>query len=216
MARPRFALLLLPAVLTVLGCEIVTGLSDLEKDPDFNPDAETSVSATDSGTTPGDTSTTPTDSGTPGTDTGSTPMDTAMPPADADGCGKPGSKTFGGHCYFPVTTNLSFDDAKAKCVTEGGYLAIVTSSGEADFVATIDNAAERWIGLSRAAADPNVKESYKWVDGTAFNAATYDGWATGEPNGGDAARLRGADPKWYDRAGATDVTAGIHAICEKN
>jgi hypothetical protein len=212
-ARHRFALLLLPSLLTVLGCEIVTGLSDLEKDPDFNPDAETSAPVETS--IPTDTGTTATDTGATTTDTGSAPTDTATA-MDADGCGKPLSKRFGGHCYFPLTTNLSFDDAKAKCVMEGGYLAVVTSSGENDFLATIDNGAERWIGLSRAATDPNVKESYKWVDGTAFDATKFDGWATGEPNGGDAARLRAADPKWYDRAGATTTTAGIHAICEKD
>lgn len=191
----------------------MTGLSDLEKDPDFNPDAETSAPADTSNTTT-DTSSSA-DTGTTVTDTGSTPMDTSMPPADADGCGKPGSKTYGGHCYFPLTTNLSFTDAKDKCVTEGGYLVIITSSGENAFVAQIDNTAERWIGLSRAAADPNVVESYKWVDGTAFDATKHNGWATGEPNGGDAARLKGADGFWYDREGATTTTAGIHAICEK-
>jgi hypothetical protein len=199
-------------VVTLLGCEIVSGLSDLEKDPDFNPDAETSVAA--------DTATTTTDSqavdtGTAVTDTGSAPMDTTMT-VDADGCGKPGSKTFGGHCYFPLTTNLSFDDAKTKCGTEGGYLAIITSDAENTFVSGIDNGAERWIGLSRAAADPNLAENYKWVDGSAYDATKYDGWATGEPNDGDAARLKGTDPKWYDRTGATTTTAGIHAICEKN
>jgi len=211
--RQRFALLLLPCVVTVVGCELVTGLSELEKDPEFDPDAETSAPAETSTTTTETSS--PTDTGTAVEDTGGTPLDTGAT-ADADGCGKTGSKTFGGHCYFPLTTNLSFDDAKTKCMTEGGYLAIITSSGENDFIATMDNAAERWIGLSRAAADPNVAASYKWVDGTAFDATKFDGWAIGEPNGGDAARLKGADPKWYDRAGATTTTAGIHAICEKN
>jgi hypothetical protein len=190
----------------------VSGLSDLEKDPEFDPDAEVSVPAETSITT--DTSSS-SDTGTAVEDTGAA-VDTSMPPADTGGCGKAGSKTYGGHCYFPLTTNLSFTDAKDKCVMEGAYLAIITSSGENDLVAQMDNAAERWIGLSRAAADPNVVESYKWVDGSAFDATKFNGWATDEPNGGDAARLKGADGKWYDREGATTTTAGIHAICEMN
>lgn len=223
-ALQRFALLLLPcAVLLPLmaGCELVSGLSELEKDPEFNPDAETSVledtsTTVDSTPSTEDTSTTVPDTGTTPADARPADARPADTSADSGGCGKTGSKTFGGHCYFPLTTNLSFADAKAGCVTEGGYLAIVTSSAENDFIATIDSAAERWIGLSRAAADPNVAASYKWVDGTAFDATKFDGWATGEPNGGDAARLRPTDPKWYDRASATTTAAGIHAICEKN
>ena len=211
MPRHRFALLLLPSVLTALGCEIVSGLSDLEKDPNFDPDAETSApidtgSPSESGT----------DTNTAVTDTGGAPMDTSMP-ADVSVCGgRAGAKTFGGHCYFALTTNLSFDEAKTKCTMEGGYLAIITSSGENDVIAAIDNAAERWIGLSRAAADMNVKENYKWVDGSAFDGTKFDGWEAAEPNGGDAARLKGSDGKWYDREGATTTTAGIHAICEKD
>ncbi len=192
----------------------MSGLSDLEKDPDFDPDAETSVPA-DTSSSPTDTAMGVADTGTAVTDTGTVAMDTSMT-VDAGGCGKPASKTFGGHCYFPLTTNLSFDEAKAKCVTEGGYLAIVTSEAENTFLTTIDNTAERWIGLSRAATDPNEAASYKWVNGDAFDATKFDGWATGEPNGGDAARLKLADPKWYDREGATTATAGIHAICEKD
>jgi hypothetical protein len=212
-ARHRFALLLLPSVVTVLGCEIVSGLSDLEKDPTFDPDAETSAPV-DTGA-PSETSST-VDTGTAVTDTGSAPMDTSTV-EDASVCGgRAGAKVFEGHCYFPLTTNLSFDDAKTKCSMEGGYLAIITSSGENDVVAQIDNAAERWIGLARASADPNTKESYKWVDGSSFDATKFDGWQTGEPNDGDSARLKGADAKWYDRAGATTTAAGIHAICEKD
>ncbi len=220
----RAQLLLLPWVVVTVGCELMSGLSDLEKDPTFDPDgavAEASVT---------DTSAPPADTGAPGTDTGTAPpadtgtmppadtavADTAKPP-DAGGCGEPESITFGGHCYFPLKTNLSFTDAKNACVAKGAYLAVITSMAENEAIGAIDAAAERWIGLSRALADPIAKESYKWSDGTAFDAAKFDGWGVGEPNdaAGDAVRMR-PDKLWYDRTGATTTAAGIHAICEKN
>lgn len=219
----RAPALLLPLVVLAAGCELLSGVNELEKDESFDPDAKVPDVGGDTGTPPAtDTAVTMDDTGMMmmPTDTGMPPkMDSAVAdtkPADTGGCGEPESITFGGHCYFPLKTNMSFDAAKAACVTKGGYLAIITSSAENDAVSAIDNTAERWIGLARAAADPNTKESYKWVNGTAWSAAMFDGWAVGEPNGGDAARLKGADKLWYDREGATTTVAGIHAICEKN
>jgi hypothetical protein len=221
----RVQFILLPLVVLAVGCELMSGVSDLEKDPTFNPDAALPEVGGDTGTATGDTATAD-DTGTMmTTDTGTMmAMDSAMAdtkvttdtkPADTGGCGEPESITYGGHCYFPLKTNLSFTDAKNACVAKGAYLAVIESAAENDAVSAIDNASERWIGLSRAAADPNMKENYKWVNGTAFDAAKFDGWAAGEPNGGDAARLKAADKAWYDREGATTTTAGIHAICEK-
>lgn len=205
---------LLPLVL-LCGCELTTGLSDLEKDPDFNPDAAVVETGTVDSTT--------TDTGTMvTTDTGTTPMmdstvadtpkaDTAM---DAGGCGEPESKTLGGKCYFPLKTNMAWSEAKTACEGKGAKLAKITTTAQNDLIKTIDAASERWIGLSRAPADPNVKESYKWTDGSAFDAAMVDGWAMGEPNDGDAVRMK-PDGLWYDRAGSTATVAGIHAMCEK-
>jgi hypothetical protein len=206
--------------LLVVGCELTSGLSQLEKDPDFNPDAavtDTGTSATDSSTTTDDTGTMM--SGDTGTmmmmDT--TVADTAKAdttPMDAGGCGEPESKTLGGKCYFPLKTNMGWDAAKTACEGKGGKLAKITTMAQNDLIMTIDAASERWIGLSRAAADPNMKESYKWPDGSAFDATMFDGWGAGEPNDGDAVRIK-PDGKWYDRVRDTATVAGIHAMCEK-
>lgn len=215
--------MLLPLVALTASCELVSGLSDLEKDESFNPDAaaaETSVPV-DTGTTP-PADTTVDDTGTtPPGDTSTPPMDTAVgdtkkpdAPADTGGCGEPMSITFGGHCYFPLTTNRSWADSKTACEAKGAYLAIIKSSAENDAVKAIDPTVDRWIGLSRT-VDPITKENYKWVDGTTFSTAEFDGWDPAavppEPNDGNAARLK-PNGLWADRIGDTGM---FHCICEK-
>lgn len=217
----RSPVLLIPVVL-LCSCELTTGLSDLEKDPDFNPDAaivDTGTSAVDS-TAAADTGTMmPTDTGTMmPTDSGMTAMDT-KPPADTGGCTEPEAKTVGAKCYFPIKMMLSFNEAKAACVAKGGRLAIIKTMALNEAISSIDSASERWIGLSKPTlADTNTKDNYKWVDGSAFDPTAFDGFAAGEPNdttGNPAARFRGTDGLWYDRVGSTGTTAGIHALCEK-
>lgn len=207
-------------------CELTTGLSDLEKDPDFNPDAavvDTGTSVVDSTATADTGTMMATDTGTMmTTDTGMMATDAGMdtkPPADTGGCAEPESKTVGAKCYFPIKMMLSFNEAKAACVAKGGRLAIIKTKALNDAIATIDSANERWIGLSKPTlADPNTKDNYQWVDGSAFDPVAFDGFAAGEPNdttGNPAARFRGTDGLWYDRVGSTGTTAGIDALCEK-
>lgn len=220
----RSTFLLLPAVL-LCACELTTGLSSLEKDPDFNPDA--AVTATDTGTasdttvagdtmTAGDTMVA-TDSGMMATDSG---VDTGKP-ADTGTCTEPEGKTVGTKCYFPIKTLMSWTEARDACKAKGGRLAIIKSMALNEALATIDMLSERWIGLSKPVpADTNTKDKYKWIDGSAFDPAGFDGFAVGEPNDmsasmDPAARLKPSDPAWYDRPGSTGTTAGIHALCEK-
>lgn len=208
-------LILFPVLLCA--CELTSGLSKLEKDPNFNPDA---AAVADTGTAVDTGATMATDTGTMMTmDTDIAMTDTAIPMDTPAGCGEPESQKIGGKCYFPLKTNLSFTAAKDACVAKGGRLAIIKSKALNDALATIDKDAERWIGLNKPnAADPNTPDNYKWVDGS--DTAGFSAWAAGEPSEpatttDPAARFKLADGLWYDRAGGTAAAAGIHALCEK-
>jgi hypothetical protein len=200
----RPSILLVPAAVCLVGCELLSGVNDLEKDPNFDPDAQTSV--------PVDTGTSPVDTAVADTAVAETAVpDTAVAETatDSGGCTEAESKTLAGHCYFPIKTNFTYDAAQAACVAKGAHLATVTSDAEQTLVATIDAAAERWIGLKGTGP---TKAGFAWVTG---ETSTYDAWATGEPNvtGEACARIKVPDHKWYD---TTCTTATFHALCERD
>lgn len=107
------------------------------------------------------------------------------------------STTYGGHTYdLYAAPGLSWSDAQAAAVLEGGYLAVLTDAAEntAVYDALIGTAffnifagqgGQAWLGgftadLSGTTTDPF---NWAWVTGeawTAFNAANF---AAGEPNG---------------------------------
>lgn len=196
---------MLPAALVLSGCELLSGVNDLEKDPNFDPDAETSV--------PVDTGTSAVDTAVADTSVADTTVaDSVVAETATDGavdCSEPESKTLGGHCYFPIKTNFAYDAAQAACVAKGAHLATVTSDAEQTLVATIDAAAERWIGLKGTGP---TKAGFAWVTG---ETSTFDAWASGEPNvtGEACARIKVPDHKWYD---TTCTTATFHALCERD
>lgn len=86
-----------------------------------------------------------------------------------------------GHAYVVVPTPMRWVDAKAHAEKMGGYLAVVTTEGENQFV--IDLARSKnvhqaiWIGLS----DEENEGQWKWVNGEPFD---FSAWEKGEPNGG--------------------------------
>ena len=81
------------------------------------------------------------------------------------------AKTYNGHTYYYFSGNKSWDDAKAYCEKVGGYLATITTQGEADFVKTLNDSHNAWIG--------GYKDSdWKWVTGETWS---YTNWNTNEP-----------------------------------
>ena len=92
---------------------------------------------------------------------------------------------FNGHTYQVVTTGLSFTDAKAAAEAVGGYLVIINSQAENDFVyGLLSNAGITttaadgggakyvWIGAS----DATTEGAWQWVDGTALS---FSNWGSG-------------------------------------
>lgn len=104
--------------------------------------------------------------------------------------------TYGGHTYeLFQASGISWADAEAAAVADGGYLAVLTTSGETTsvydalinngfFQQTSSTAVEAWLGATPAVGtsttDPN---NWKWVDGEAWTAFDAGNFANGEPNG---------------------------------
>jgi hypothetical protein len=217
----RFAFLAVPVILVACG-----GSSNESAFNEPAPDTGTSSddsSTADSGTVieedgatitdtdvppPDDTGTTPTDTGTeldtgsPIVDTGVLPVDTGVPPTDGGvACPEAGSKTYMGHCYFPISSR-TFDGARSACAAAGAHLVTITSAGEQTLVNTVGTG-ERWIGLARFSGST----SFRWVT---MEAMTYTNWAAGEPNGsGYCARLR--TDGWAD----ISCSQYFPAVCER-
>ena len=93
---------------------------------------------------------------------------------------------FSGHSYQLVTTGASYATAKSAAVDAGGYLVIINSQAENDFVygllsnAGITTAAADgggaqyvWIGAS----DATTEGTWQWVDGS--SVGPYTNWGSG-------------------------------------
>ena len=66
-------------------------------------------------------------------------------------------KAYGGHYYATTIKRMSFDTAKAFAQKNGGYLAIPETSGENDFIASINpNGRYAWVGVY----DPNYTQNH--------------------------------------------------------
>ena len=99
--------------------------------------------------------------------------------ADARSCTEARSVTFGGHCYFAVTSRSNWMAASTTCQAAGAHLATFGSVEEQTAVAAINANQDRWIGLSRPVASLPMASSYAWVTS---EPAVYANWGVGEPN----------------------------------
>jgi hypothetical protein len=124
------------------------------------------------------------------------------------GCSEAGNRTYGGHCYFPTTAPLSWQDAKKACEAAGAHLAVVTASNEQAAIESMASGSDRWIGLSRPAGSASDVKLFTWVTGEAPN---YFKWDVGEPTGaGECGRMKRGGA-WGD----SSCAAQIVAICER-
>jgi hypothetical protein len=159
----------------------------------------------DTGTVADDTAPPPVDSGVIAVDTGVIATDTGVIATDTGvvTCTEPGSKTYGGHCYFPTSITRYWPNARDLCASLKAHLVTITSSGEQAVVESISSG-DRWIGLARFDGSPG----FRWLNA---EPVTYTRWASGEPNGsGYCARLR-ADGTWADYSCSTNLIG----ICER-
>jgi hypothetical protein len=130
--------------------------------------------------------------------------DAAVPCTEVD------AVSFGGHCYFALGSDNSFDAASSACMAVGAHLVTISSSAESSAVTPISTSVDRWMGLSKNAAAPATDASYQFITGEP--RGTYSNWYPGEPNGsGNCVRMKAGGVQWAD-----DDCANLHdAICER-
>jgi hypothetical protein len=111
-----------------------------------------------------------------------------------------GSTFFGGHLYAPIFSRQNWDQAKAmaetyECCGHKGHLVTIEDRSEDDFISTMYNGDNGWIGLT----NQGVEGTWKTVNG---QSQTYFNWAYGEPNnsgGSENCALKwGSSGEWND------------------
>ena len=83
---------------------------------------------------------------------------------------------FDGHSYELVDLDLSWNDARAYCIEQGGHLVTITSPEEQDFLANNFYDQKLWIGAFESGT------GWCWITGEAWS---YENWRDGEPSGGE-------------------------------
>ena len=83
---------------------------------------------------------------------------------------------FNGHSYKLIDLDVSWMDARAYCIEQGGHLVTITSPEEQDFLANNFYDQKLWIGAFES------EEGWCWVTGEAWY---YENWRSGEPSGGE-------------------------------
>lgn len=109
------------------------------------------------------------------------------------------------HWYGLTERALSWTEAEAVAVTEGGHLASIGSAAEEGFLATTFGGARFWIGFNDAASEG----TWVWSDGS---PVTYTNWAPGEPNNlgdEDYAVMNWSGVQWNDLPDLGGYTYGI-------
>ncbi|XP_076149056.1 galactose-specific lectin nattectin-like [Alosa pseudoharengus] len=96
---------------------------------------------------------------------------------------QPGWKAYGGRCFRLVTKPKNWSEAEVYCVSQGGHLASIHNSGEAQFVRNFAGNKHRiWIGAGRSCGAPG----WYWTDGSSFAYTKWskkqpDNWRSNEP-----------------------------------
>ena len=110
----------------------------------------------------------------------------------------------GSSCYRRFNSKKTWDDAKAACFNEGGYLVSIESGSENTVVYDIEGNNNRenvWIGLNKKTGN------IVWSDGTAL---TYKNWHNKLNNKYDCVRMR-KNSEWdYE-----DCTDDQYYVCER-
>ncbi len=83
---------------------------------------------------------------------------------------------FNGHSYKLIDLDVSWMDARAYCIEQGGHLVTITSPEEQDFLANNFYDQKLWIGAFES------EEGWYWITGEAWY---YENWRSGEPSGGE-------------------------------
>lgn len=118
------------------------------------------------------------------------------------------STKYKGNTYMVFNDNLSYEEAKQKCIALGGHLAVITTAEENAMIQNLITNGGRysyWLGATM------TNDNWYWETNENFS---YTNWAEGEPNNSGGAESKCEISKnggWND-IGDTDRTRGF--ICE--
>ncbi len=84
-----------------------------------------------------------------------------------------GYEYYAGHCYYAVSTDTAWTDARASCIAAGGYLATVADASENTVIQAQND--RPYLG----GCDGDTEGVWTWVTGEAFD---YTSWEGTEPN----------------------------------
>lgn len=202
------------ALALLLGCIVCAGCT-----LDFDRFAPLPGSSADGGTSPSleagnveDVTTTNPDDASGGVESGSVTDAGQVGSGDArtDGaaCTETRAVSFGGHCYFALTSRSNWMAASTTCQASGAHLVTIGSAEEQAAVAAISTTQDRWMGLTRPANSLPLAAAYEWITGEAMD---YTHWGNGEPNfTGECVRMMQGGT-WADNP----CTTSYYAICER-
>jgi len=105
------------------------------------------------------------------------------------------------HFYFISDNALEWEDAQIFSEANGGYLAVITSQEENDYIQSLLTK-NVWIGYH----DMNTENQFEWVTG---ETSSYENWGSWQPNvnngdSEDIVQMKPSDGKWYDKTSYRD------------
>jgi len=121
------------------------------------------------------------------------------PPSGLGAVQRPGSSNW----YFLTPSGMSWADAEAYAVQNGGHLVTIDDSAENQWIQSNYASLPMWVGLFR---DPgsDLNAGWKWSSGL---TSSYRSWASGEPNNaggaGEYYGSFGTNGLWNDAIGST-------------
>lgn len=127
-----------------------------------------------------------------------------------------GATAFAGHFYRVFDDRLTWDQAKERCQQLGGYLAVVTSKSENDFLWSLAKTKPYpmyttvWLG----ATDIDQEGTWKWLTGEMFTLSEYVGADGGRSE--NYLNLRLSSERWEDYPAAGETVGQQWYACEWN
>ncbi|XP_035665050.1 C-type mannose receptor 2-like [Branchiostoma floridae] len=113
-------------------------------------------------------------------------------------CHAPGYTSFHGVCYKDFAEEITYEEARQTCETDGGLLAMPKDNATNTFIHELGGTSgPRWIGLT----DANSEGQWVFADGQTLASAGYNNWRSGEPNNAgneDCVEVIDTGHDWYD------------------
>ena len=117
--------------------------------------------------------------------------------------------TLNGHAYYKkLYGDVPFTQAQNYATQLGGYLAVINSQEENDFLVSVADG-QFWLGLT----DAGTEGSFHWINGEPLD---YQNWAPGEPNnynGNQDHVFVYSDGTWDDTNGNSEIWVIVEVPC---